>query len=110
MLGKNCSPKKYGKSFVFLREKCINSNTFHSLRYEYNTVYHTNNLQWRVTSVNVYTCVIHSNSAAWQPPAVKEQHEEVEIIHQARKMLNSKVVLQFHICAGVLIISSYRKL
>lgn len=60
--------------------------------------------------MNVYTYVIHSNSAAWQPPAVKEQHEEAEIIHQAKKMLNSKVVLQFPICSGTLIISSYRKL
>lgn len=60
--------------------------------------------------MSVYTCVTHSNSAAWQPPAVKEQHKEVEIIYQGKSMLNSKVVLQFPICSVSLIISSDKKL
>lgn len=36
--------------------------------------------------MSVCTCVTHSNSAAWQSPAVKEQHEKVETIHQGKSV------------------------
>lgn len=109
--GKFSVHQEYGKSFVYLwRKKRINSNTFHSPLYEYSAVYNINNLQWWVTPASVYTCVIHSNSAAWQSPAVKEQHEKAETIHQGKSVLNSKVLLQFPTCSICLRITSYRKL
>lgn len=111
MLVKIFSPSEILKEFCIpLEKKCINSKTFHSPLYEYSAVDCVNNLQCWVTPVSVYTCVIHSNSAAWQPPAVKEQHEEVEIIHQGKSVLNSRVVLQFPVCSISLSINLYRKL